>query len=195
MMNEESTARADGAEQVEVSPAPESTTNANDVNAGSMVKTKGGCCSSTKKFFLYDSSRPEIQAFYFNQVRVSSGQIMLLSICDCVVMLDHVCVGINTHQKAKPQSTSISIMIGIAKIGKLHVLFCDTSTLIQLINFSVILHLRTCSSADRSSSSPSCSSVWPSWSWPISRRAVPRTRTVHMKIAATRCTVSSHLPC
>ena len=75
MMNEESTARADGAEQVEVSPAPESTTNANDVNAGSMVKTKGGCCSSTKKFFLYDLSRPEIQAFYFNQVRVSSGQV------------------------------------------------------------------------------------------------------------------------
>ena len=71
MMNEESSnAKADGAEPVEVSPAPESTTNANDVN-GSMVKqTKGGCCSSTKKFFLYDSSRPEIQAFYFNQVRV-----------------------------------------------------------------------------------------------------------------------------
>ena len=69
-MNEESTARADGAEQVEVSPAQESGTDANDgdVNGG-MVKTKGGCCSSTKKFFLYDSSRPEIQAFYFNQVR------------------------------------------------------------------------------------------------------------------------------
>ena len=68
MMNEESTARADGAEQVvvEVSHAPESTADAN----GSMVKAKGGCCSSTKKFFLYDSSRPEIQAFYFNQVRV-----------------------------------------------------------------------------------------------------------------------------
>ena len=196
-MNEESTARADGAEQVEVSPAPESTTNANDVNGSSMVKTKGagGCCSSTKKFFLYDSSRPEIQAFYFNQVRVSSGQIMLLSICDCVVMLDHVCVGINTHQKAKPQSTSIPIMIGIAKIGKLHALFCDTSTLNQLTKLSVILHLRTCSSADRSSSFPSCSSVWPSSSWPISRRAVPRTRTVHMKIAATRFMVSSHLPC
>ena len=67
-MNEESTARAD-----EASPAPESTTadaNDGDVN-GSMVKTKGGCCSSTKKFFLYDSSRPEIQAFYFNQVRMS----------------------------------------------------------------------------------------------------------------------------
>ena len=69
MMNEESTARFDGAEQVvvEVSHAPESTADAN----GSMVKAKGGCCSSTKKFFLYDSSRPEIQAFYFNQVRVS----------------------------------------------------------------------------------------------------------------------------
>ena len=105
MMNEESTARADGAEQVEVSPAPESTTNANDVN-GSMVKTKGaGCCSSTKKFFLYDSSRPEIQAFYFNQVRMCLGAgFMLLSICDCFVMLDHVCVGINT-QKAKPQTS------------------------------------------------------------------------------------------
>ena len=72
MMNEESTARADDAEQVEVSPAPKSTTTANDVNGSmAMVKTKGGCCSSTKKFFLYDSSRPEIQAFYFNQVRVS----------------------------------------------------------------------------------------------------------------------------
>ena len=73
MMNEESTAQADGAEQVEASPAPESTTadaNDGDVN-GSIVKTKGGCCSSTKKFFLYDSSRPEIQAFYFNQVRMS----------------------------------------------------------------------------------------------------------------------------
>ena len=72
-MNEESTARADGAEQVEVSPAPESSTDANEGNVnGSMVKTKGGCCSSTKKFFLYDSSRPEIQAFYFNQVSVVS---------------------------------------------------------------------------------------------------------------------------
>ena len=88
MMNEESTARADGAEQVEVSPAPESTTEANDGDVnGSMVKTKGGCCSSTKKFFLYDSSRPEIQAFYFNQVRV----------CIKAVLCSIVCVGIHAR--------------------------------------------------------------------------------------------------
>ena len=47
-MNEEVPAPAEGAE---------------------VAKTGGGCCSSTKKFFLYDSTRPEIQAFYFNQVR------------------------------------------------------------------------------------------------------------------------------
>ena len=28
---------------------------------------KSGCCYNTKQFFLYDSSRKEIQAFYFNQ--------------------------------------------------------------------------------------------------------------------------------
>ena len=28
---------------------------------------KSGCCYNTKQFFLYDNSRKEIQAFYFNQ--------------------------------------------------------------------------------------------------------------------------------
>ena len=54
-MNEEVPAPAEGAEVASRSPAS--------------TKTGGGCCSSTKKFFLYDSTRPEIQAFYFNQVR------------------------------------------------------------------------------------------------------------------------------
>jgi len=32
------------------------------------TKGKKGCCVKSKKFFLYDSGRKEIQAFYFNQV-------------------------------------------------------------------------------------------------------------------------------
>lgn len=63
MMNEEVAAPAEGAEVA----SPASTTDAKETNTS--VKTGGGCCSSTKKFFLYDSTRPEIQAFYFNQVR------------------------------------------------------------------------------------------------------------------------------
>ena len=31
------------------------------------TNTKGGCCSNTKQFFLYDNGRRDVQAFYFNQ--------------------------------------------------------------------------------------------------------------------------------
>jgi len=60
MTIEEVPAPAEGAEVASRSPASTTDTDA---------KETGGCCSSTKKFFLYDSTRPEIQAFYFNQVR------------------------------------------------------------------------------------------------------------------------------
>ena len=32
-----------------------------------VTSVKSGCCYNTKQFFLYDNSRKEIQAFYFNQ--------------------------------------------------------------------------------------------------------------------------------
>jgi hypothetical protein len=75
MMNEEPTAPADSAGQVDAPTPVASDTKANedvDNSSSQEVKTKkkGGCCSSTKKFLFYDSSRPEIQAFYFNQVRI-----------------------------------------------------------------------------------------------------------------------------
>ena len=41
------------------------------VEAGSSNGNSGGgsgCCYNTKEFFLYDSSRKDIQAFYFNQL-------------------------------------------------------------------------------------------------------------------------------
>ena len=60
-MNEEVPVPAEGAEA--------STTDTDAKETNTSVKTGGGCCSSTKEFFLYDSTRPEIQAFYFNQVR------------------------------------------------------------------------------------------------------------------------------
>lgn len=68
MTIEEVPAPAEGAEVASRSPASTTDTDAKETNT-SVKKTGGGCCSSTKKFFLYDSTRPEIQAFYFNQVR------------------------------------------------------------------------------------------------------------------------------
>ena len=66
MTIEEVPAPAEGAEVASRSSASTTDTDAKETTS---VKTEGGCCSSTKKFFLYDSTRPEIQAFYFNQVR------------------------------------------------------------------------------------------------------------------------------
>lgn len=61
-LNSDSPAPAETDTSPDTSPAPsneESVTNS---------KTKGGCCASWKKFFLYDCGRKDVQAFYFNQV-------------------------------------------------------------------------------------------------------------------------------
>ena len=39
----------------------------NNEDKSEVTTVKSGCCYNTKQFFLYDSSRKEIQAFYFNQ--------------------------------------------------------------------------------------------------------------------------------
>lgn len=36
-------------------------------NADAANPEAGGCCASTKRFFLYDNQRRDVQAFYFNQ--------------------------------------------------------------------------------------------------------------------------------
>jgi len=47
----------------DTSPAP-----SNEEAVTQNTNNKGGCCTSWKKFFLYDSGRKDVQAFYFNQV-------------------------------------------------------------------------------------------------------------------------------
>jgi len=39
----------------------------NTTKTEEVTTVKSGCCYNTKQFFLYDNSRKEIQAFYFNQ--------------------------------------------------------------------------------------------------------------------------------
>jgi len=87
LMNEESPAPAEGAEQVEVT-SPASATDA-EADPNGPAKGKGGCCSSTKKFFLYDSTRSEIQAFYFNQFGRSILFISFMFLSLAILELAH----------------------------------------------------------------------------------------------------------
>ena len=50
----------------EDTPAKDKLT-AKEVDTSAETNTGGGCCSSTKRFFLYDNGRKDVQAFYFNQ--------------------------------------------------------------------------------------------------------------------------------
>lgn len=42
-------------------------TTTSDAGGGGGAKKRRGCCARSKKFFLYDSGRKDVQAFYFNQ--------------------------------------------------------------------------------------------------------------------------------
>lgn len=85
------------------------------VEAGSSNDNSGGsgCCYNTKQFFLYDSSRKDIQAFYFNQLGRSILFISFMFLSLAILQLANEQAGCEQNENGSFESCGNKVVSGV----------------------------------------------------------------------------------